>query len=175
MRAFILLPLAAMAVTLPAAAQADDGCPSKATPELLTALGEPAVTLSGGQVIYQPANATILGKPVSYVVVTKGSGGGVDEIDYRVAGLTRKYGQRFPVDVLQAFDKTYNGTCATTKVTACGAAFDSKAAGDLSAAQVNEAYIDLPSKGQGAALSMVKADFASPSQGPVFLVCQYND
>jgi hypothetical protein len=87
----------------------------------------------------------------------------------------RKYGQRFPVNVLQAFDKTYSGaSCASGKVTSCGTAFDGKATGDLAAAQINEAYVDVPAKAQGAGVAMVKADFSSQTQGPVFLVCQYN-
>jgi hypothetical protein len=144
MRSF-LIPFAALAMALPTAAWADDGCPTKATPDLLTALGEPTATLSGGQAVYQPSGATMMGMPVSYVVVSKASGGGIQEIDYRFAGLMRKYGQRFPADVLQAFDQTYTGTsCASGKVTSCGTAFDAKATGDLLSAEINEGYIVVP-------------------------------
>jgi hypothetical protein len=170
----LLLSVAALAAMTPNAAWADGGCPPKATPELLTALGEPAATIPGGQTIYQPSGVAMLGMPVSYVVVTKGSGDAVQEVDYRFAGVTRKYGDRFPQPVLQAFDKSYSTTCGAGKVTSCAAGFDAKAAGDLAAAEINEAYIDLPAKPQGGALAMVKADFASQNQGPVFLVCQYN-
>ena len=171
----LLVPFAALVMTVPTVAWADGGCPDKATPEVLTALGEPMATLAGDQAIYQPASATIMGMPVSYVLVTKSSEGSVQEIDYRFAGVTRKYGQRFPANVLQAFDKTYAGaSCSSGNVTSCGTGFDSKAAGDLSAAEINEAYVDLPAKAQGAGVAMVKADFSSQSQGPVFLVCQYN-
>jgi hypothetical protein len=170
----LLVPFAVLAFALPGVASADGGCPAKATPDVLTAFGEPAATLKGGQVIYQPAGVTMLGMPVSYVVVTKGAGDAVQEIDYRFAGLTRKYGQHFPQPVLQAFDKAYDGaTCADGKVTSCGIGLDGKATGDLTAAQINEAYIDLPAKADGA-LAMVKADFSSQTEGPVFLTCQYN-
>jgi hypothetical protein len=171
----LLIPFAALAVALPATAWADDGCPTKATPELLTALGEPTATLSGGQTVYQPSGTMMMGMLISYVVVTKSSSGAVQEIDYRFAGLMRKYGQRFPVNVLQAFDKTYSGaSCASGKVTSCGTAFDSKASGDLLSAEINEAYIEVPAKAEGAGVAMVKADYSSQTQGPVFLVCQYN-
>jgi hypothetical protein len=170
----ILLSAAAMTAMTATAAWADGGCPPKAAPELLTALGEPAATIPGGQAIYQPPGVAMLGMPVSYVVVTKSSDGAVQEIDYRFAGVTRKYGDRFPQPVLLAFDKSYSTSCGGGKVTSCGAGFDAKAVGDLSAAEINEAYIDLPAKPEGAALAMVKADFASQNQGPVFLVCQYN-
>lgn len=171
----LLLSAAALAALAPTAAWADDACPATVTPEIVTALGEATGTIPGGQSIYQPASATMLGMPVSYVVVSKGPGDAVQEIDYRFAGVTRKYGDRFPQPVLQAFDKAYSGaTCSSGRVTSCGIGFDSKAAGALSAAAINEAYIDLPAKAEGAALTMVKADFASQSHGPVFLVCQYN-
>jgi len=170
----LLIPFAALAVTVPGVAWADGGCPVKAAPEVLTALGTPAATLKSGQVIYQPTGVTMLGMPVSYVVVTKGAGDAVQEIDYRFAGLTRKYGQRFPLPVLQAFDKTFSGaTCSEGRATACSINIGGKAAGELSDAQINEAYIDLPAKVDGA-LAMVKADFSSQSQGPVFLACEYN-
>ena len=171
-----LLPVAAVALLMPGVALADDSCPKSLTPDVMTALGEPAATLKGGQVIYQPASATMLGMPVSYVVVTKGSGDVVEEIDYRFAGVMRKYGQRYPDAVLQAFDKAFSADCANGKVTSCGVGFTAKdgKAGDLVAAQVTEAEIDLPAKVEGAALTQVKADYASQTQGPVFLVCLYN-
>jgi hypothetical protein len=50
---------------------------------------------------------------------------------------------------------------------------DAKLPGDLTGAQINEAYIDLPAKADGA-LATVKADFSSQTQGPVFLTCEYN-
>jgi len=171
-----LLPLAAVALVTPGAALADDSCPKSITPDLMTAMGEPGATLKGGQTIYQPASATMLGMPVSYVVVMKGPGDVVEEIDYRFAGVMRKYSQHYPDNVLQAFDKAYSADCAGGKVSSCGVGFDAKneKVGDLAAAQVSEAEIDLPSKIEGPALTMVKADYASQTQGPVFLTCQYN-
>lgn len=170
----LLIPFAALAVALPGAAWADGGCPAKASVDVLTAFGTPAATLKGGQVIYQPTGVVMLGMPVSYVVVTKGTGDAVQEIDYRFAGLTRKYGQHFPMPVLQAFDKAYDGaTCSEGRATSCSFGLDAKMAGDLNGAQINEAYIDLPAKADGA-LAMVKADFSSQTQGPVFLTCEYN-
>lgn len=172
-----LLPIAALAATVPGAAWADDGCPQKAGPDLITALGAPAATLTATQAIYQPAGATMLGLPVSYVVVTKGSGGAIEEIDYRFDGIMRKYSERVPQNVLRAFDKTYaDAGCASGRVSSCSIAFQSNSpkAGDLAAAEITDPAIDVPAKAEGTALTLVKADYAREDQGPVFLVCLYD-
>lgn len=176
----LLLSLTALAVAAPGAAWAADGCPDKITPAVVTALGDPAATLPGGQAIYQPAGATVLGMPVGYVVVTKASGKDViEEIDYRFSGVMRKFTEHYPKPVLEAFDKTYSGaSCASGRSTACAVAFqtDGKAStvGRLSAVEVGDPGLDVPANAQAAILSTVKADYASSDSGPVFLVCLYD-
>jgi hypothetical protein len=172
-----LLSLAALPLLLPATVWAADDCPNKATPEVLAGLGEPAGTLDASQTVYRPSGLTMLGLPVSYVVVSKVSGkDDVEEIDYRFDGVMRKYSERYPKAVLQAFDKAYSGaSCSSGRVTSCSIAFDNKSPGpgQLSGVAIGEGSVSAPDKAEGEALAAVKADFASDDAGPVFLVCLY--
>ncbi len=175
----LLLAFAVLAVASPTAAAAAGACPEKATADVVTALGEPAATLSDSQAIYQPAGAAVLGMPVGYVLVVKGAAGAIQEIDYRLQGVTRSYSQPYPKAVLQAFDKAYPGVgCSTGRVTACAQVYDTRKApaGALEDARISDPGLDdVQAKAGAPVLQTIKADYANPDSGPVFLMCLYDD
>lgn len=172
----LLLPFAALAVAFPAVAAAADGCPKQAAADVVTALGDSAATLGGDQTVYQPTGVTVMELPVSYVVVTKGAGGSIEEIDYRLQGIMRNYNEHYPKAVLEAFDKAYPGVgCSTGRVTACAMAYDLKGAPGkaLADARIGDPGFDVPAAGQGAVLGTIKTEYAHQDSGPVFLMCRY--
>jgi hypothetical protein len=171
----LLLPLAAFAALTPGVAYAADACPEKASAAIVSALGEPVATLGTDQSIYQPTGVMVLGLPVSYVVVTKTSAGAIGEIDYRLQGVMRKYSERYPSPVLQAFDKTYDVGCASGRVTTCSVAYDMKGAtpDQLASARITDPGFDVPKNSAAALLQTIKAEYAKPDAGPVFLACMY--
>jgi hypothetical protein len=177
MRKFALT-CAILAAAVPAAAWADNGCPDKVTPDLITGFGDPVGWLQDGQTVHQPTGVTILGAPVSYVVVTREAGKDtIEEIDYRFGGVTRKYTERYPLDLRKAFDGAYAGArCAGDKVTSCAVAFQatSSSSGRLAGVELGEGPADVPASAHGPAIAQVKADYASDDQGPVFLACLYD-
>jgi hypothetical protein len=173
----LLLSVAALAIVLPGMARAADGaCPDKGTPDVLTAFGPQAATLGADRSVYQPTGVTALGMPVSYVVVTKGSSGSIDEIDYRFDGVVRKYSEHYPRTVLQAFDKVYSDAgCAAGKVTTCAVVYDLKGAppNQLASARITDPGFEVPGKTEAGVLATIKADYAREDSGPVFLACLY--
>jgi len=172
----LTLTFAIFAVTMPGYAWADGDCPEHASTDVLTAMGQPAADLGHGTSVYVPAGATAMGLPVSYVVVMKGSGGAVEEIDYRLQGVMRKFSDHYPKPVLEAFDKAYPGVgCAGGRVTSCGATFDLKAGATdaLGSARIGDPGLDVPAKTDADVLKSIKTDYAQSDSGPVFLVCSY--
>jgi hypothetical protein len=172
-----LLSCAAVSLLLPTSAWAEGGCPEKITADLVTALGEAAGALDDGQTVYQPAGLTMLGASVSYVVAMRQPGKDpIEELDYRLGKSMRKYSERYPLDLRKAFDQAYSGSkCGGDKVTSCSIAFQSNAAaGRLAGVQLGEGSFEVPAGASGAAIPLVKEDFASDDQGPMFLVCLYD-
>ena len=167
----LLIITAALAAIASAPAAADDiACPHKITPELATSLGDPVGWLAAGHTVHAPAGLTMIGHPVAYVLVVRASAdpaSPIVELDYRLQGLTRPYGNRFAVDLRKAFDKGFNGSgsdCATGKA---------NAAGDFSGSELSEGDIKIPKEAHGDGLGPVKADFNLDGADPVFLVCHY--
>jgi hypothetical protein len=171
----LLLPVVAFAALAPGIAHAADGCPEKASADVVTAFGQPVATLGTDQSIYQPTGVTVLGMPVSYVVVTKTSAGAVGEIDYRFEGVIRKYSERYPSSVLQAFDKSYDAGCASGRVTSCSIVYDTKGASpdQLISARITDPGLDVPKNSDAALLQTIKAEYSKPDSGPVVLACMY--
>ena len=171
----LLLPLAAFAALMPGIAYAADACPDKAGADVLAGFGDTVATLGTDQSIYQPSGVTVLGLPVSYVVVTKTSAGAIEEIDYRLQGVMRKYSEHYPSPVLQAFDKAYDVGCASGRVTTCSVAYDLKGAtpDQLASARITDPGLDVPKNSNAALLQTIKAEYAKPDTGPVFLACMY--
>jgi hypothetical protein len=174
----LLIASAAIAALASSAASADDiACPAKISPELMTALGDPVAWLAPGQTVHSPANLTMVGDPVSYVIVFRAGADAtspITEIDYRLRGLTRTYGDRYAVDLRKAFDKGFSGsTCGNGGATSCVVDYDTKTDGNLSGAELSEGNISMPKDAHGDGLPPVKADFNLDSADPVFLACHY--
>nr|WP_166177590.1 hypothetical protein [Altererythrobacter segetis] len=176
MRSFVLVT-AALAAIASAPASADDiACPPKVSPELMTALGEPVAWLGAGQTVHTPADLTMVGQPVSYVLAFRASGAAdapVSELDYRLKGQTRPYGTRYAVDLRKAFDKGFNGSDCASGNNSCVVDYKASAAGDFSGAELSEGNIAIPKDAHGDGLGAVKADYNLDSADPVFLVCHY--
>jgi hypothetical protein len=173
----LLIACAAVSLLVPASALADDKCPAKITPDLVTSFGDPVGTVDKGQTLHQLAGSTMLGQPSPYVVVTRTDGGdAVEEIDYRIGTVMHNYSELYPIDVRKAFDKAYpGGNCGGSKVTSCSIAFQGGgSAGRLAAVKLGEGAIDSPDDAQGPQAVLVKNDFGSDAAGPVFLVCLYD-
>jgi hypothetical protein len=151
-------------------------CPDKVTPELLTSFGDPAAGLEPGQTLHRPAGLTIIGHPVSYVLVSRVGGsetGAVSELDYRLEGATRPYGERYPADLRKAFDKGFTGSNCGSGNSSCVIAFTGSSAGQIADAELSEGELSVPKEAHGDGLSLVKADLDLANADPVFLVCVY--
>ena len=177
MRNFVLVA-AALAAFASAPASADDiACPQNATPELLTALGDPVGWLGAGQTVHAPTGLMMVGQPVGYVIVVRASGDAsapIVELDYRLRGLNRPYGNRYAIDLRKAFDKGFAGSgCGGSGNMSCVVDYAAKAAGDLSGAELSEGNIAMPKEAHGDGLGPVKADYNLDGADPVFLVCHY--
>lgn len=173
----LLIVTAAFAALAPAAAAAEDiACPTKITPELVTALGEPVAWLGTGQTVHAPAGLTMIGRPVNYAIAFHaGDGTGpISELDYRLQGVNRPYGDRYPVDLRKAFDNGFKGSsCGSAQNTSCVVDYKANADGDLSGAELSEGNISMPKEAHGDGLAPVKADYNLDGSDPVFLVCHY--
>jgi hypothetical protein len=172
----LLIATAALAVVAPAAAAAEDiACPTKITPELIAALGEPVAWLEAGQTVHAPAGLTMVGHPVTYVIAFHAGGTGpIAELDYRLQGLNRPYGDRYAVDLRKAFDQGFKGSnCGSAQNTSCVVDYKANADGDLSGAELSEGNISMPKEARGDGLAPVKADYDLDGSDPVFLVCHY--
>jgi hypothetical protein len=163
-------------VSTPAAAD-DSACPQKLTPELVAALGAPAAWLAPGQTVHRPAGLTVMGQPVAYVVARHAGGtddGAITELDYRLQGATKPFGQRYPTELRKAFDKGYSGSDCGSQNSSCSIAIKGSGAGALSDAELSEGDLTLAKDAHGDALALVKADRDLSSADPVFLDCIYN-
>lgn len=173
-----LIASAALTALVSTSALADEGaCPQKVTPEVLAALGEPAGWLAAGKTVHTPAGLTIIGVPVAYVIASRAGGaddGPVIELDYRLQGASRPYGQRYPAELRKAFDKGYTGSDCGTKNSSCSINFKGGSAGSLSDAELSEGDLDIPKDAHGDALALLKADLNLDSADPVFLDCVYS-
>ena len=178
MRKLPIVIAALAAAMIPAPALADAiACPEKITPELTAALGEPVGWLASGQTVHAPAGLTMLGQPVAYVIAAHASADAaapITELDYRLQGLTRPYGDRYAVDLRKGFDKGFSGSsCGSASNTSCVVDYKASAAGDLSGAELSEGNITMPKEARGDGLGPVKADYDLDGADPIFLVCHY--
>ncbi len=173
----LLIAAAALAAIAPAAAAAADiACPTKVAPDLIAALGEPVAWLATGQTVHTPAGLTMLGHPVAYVITFHaGDGTGpITELDYRLQGLNRPYGDRYSVDLRKAFDKGFEGSnCGSAQNASCVVDYQANADGDLSGAELSEGNISMPKEAHGDGLVPVKADYNLDGSDPIFLACHY--
>jgi hypothetical protein len=176
-RNFVLVTAAFAAIASAPASAEDIACPQSVTPELLTALGDPVGWLGAGQTIHAPAALTMVGQPVGYVIVVRASGDAsspVSELDYRLRGLNRPYGDRYAIDLRKAFDKGFTGSsCGGGGNMSCVVDYSAKTAGELSGAELSEGNISMPNEAHGDGLGPVKADYNLDGADPVFLVCHY--
>lgn len=176
MRKLLIFTAALAAIAPAAAAAADIACPTKIAPDLIAALGEPVAWLGTGQTVHSPAGLTMLGYPVAYVIAFHaGDGTGpIAELDYRLQGLTRPYGDRYGVDLRKAFDKGFDGSnCGSAQNTSCVVDYKANADGDLSGAELSEGNVAMPKEAHGDGLAPVKADYNLDGSDPVFLACHY--
>jgi hypothetical protein len=172
------IAIAALAAATSVPALADDiACPEKIAPAIATALGEPVGWLAAGQTVHAPAGLTMLGQPVAYVIAMHAGGDAaaqITELDYRLQGLTRPYGDRYALDLRKGFDKGFTGSnCGSAKNTSCVVDYKTSAAGDLSGAELSEGNITMPKEARGDGLGPVKADYDLDGADPIFLVCHY--
>jgi hypothetical protein len=171
-----LIASAALAALAASPAFADDGCPSTVPADLATTLGAPVAWLAPGQTIHAPANLTVIGLPVAYVLVVHAGGaddGAVTEMDYRLKGATRPFGERYPVDLRKAFDKGFSGSNCASGNSSCSVSMSGSTAGRLSDAELSEGDLSIPKEAHGDGLAMVKADANMDNADPVFLDCVY--
>lgn len=176
MRNFVLVTAALAALASAPASAADLACPTKVTPELLASLGDPVGWLGAGQTVHAPAGLTTIGQPVAYVLAVRASADAaapVVELDYRLQGITRPYGNRYAVDVRKAFDKGFDGSNCASANASCLVDYKANAAGDFSGAELSEGNITMPKEAHGDGLGPVKADYNLDGADPVFLVCHY--
>jgi len=176
-RNFVLVTAAVAALVSAPASAGEIACPTKVTPELVTSLGDPVAWLAAGQTVHAPAGLTMVGQPVSYVLAVHASGAAdapITELGYRLQGVRRPYGARYPVDIRKAFDKGFEGSaCGTANNTSCVVDYKANAAGELSGAELSEGDITMPKDAHGDGLAPVKADYNLDGADPVFLVCHY--
>ena len=159
----------------PTAVQAE-GCPTNVTPELEAALGEPVAWLGAGQTVHTPAGLTMLGQPVGYVIAKRsGEGAAIGELDYRLQGAVRAFGERYPDDLRRAFDKEAPGAgCGGSNGGSCVVGVNSRGEpGQLSGVELGQGNLSVPADARGPALALVEADYDLEDADPVFLVCLF--
>jgi hypothetical protein len=175
-RKFVLVTAALAAIASVPASADDIACPDKVTPELLTSLGDPVGWLSAGQTVHAPAGLMMIGQPVAYVLAVRASGDAsapVAELDYRLRGLTRPYGDRYSVDLRKAFDKGFSGSNCASANASCLVDYKTSTAGQFTGAELSEGNVTMPKEAHGDGLGPVKADYNLDSADPVFLICHY--
>ena len=153
-----------------------EGCPSGVTPELEAALGEPVAWLGAGQTVHTPAGLTMLGQPVGYVIAKRsGEGAAIGELDYRLQGAVRAFGERYPDDLRRAFDKEAPGAgCGGSNGGSCVVGVNSRGEpGQLSGVELGQGNLSVPADARGPALALVEADYDLEDADPVFLVCLF--
>jgi hypothetical protein len=174
----LLFASAALAAIVSTPASADDiACPQKVTPELTASLGDPVAWLGAGQTVHAPAGLTMLGQPVAYVIAVRSGADAsatLTELDYRLKGLNRPYGNRYTVDLRKAFDKGFAGSdCGGASNASCVVDYKAGANGDLSGSELSEGNITMPKDAHGDGLGPVKADYNLDGADPVFLICHF--
>jgi hypothetical protein len=177
MRDLSIAIAAVAAVMSSAGAAADTGCPDKVSPELETSLGAPTGWLGAGETVHNPAGLTALGLPVSYALVrrTGGEAGAIAEIDYRIQGASRPFGQRYALDLRKAFDQNFDGTnCGSKEGVSCAVDYTGASTGRLHSAELSAGDLSIPKDAHGDSLPLVKADYDLDGAEPVFLACIYD-
>jgi hypothetical protein len=176
MRKLLLVSAALATLASSPASAADDACPQTAPADLAATLGAPVAWLAPGQTIHAPANLTVMGLPVAYVVVTHAGAsdeGAVTEMDYRLKGANRPFGERYPVDLRKAFDKGFSGSNCASANSSCSVSMTGSSAGHLSDAELSEGDLSMPKDAHGDGLALIKADMDMDNADPVFLDCVY--
>lgn len=165
---------AAAAPAAPPPFKHDKDCMDEVSSELVTFLGEPVAWPEEGHTVHRPAGLTVLGHPVSYVLVKRGGPGGrIDELGYRLEGMQRKVGQAHDAKLLRAFDDKFDGAeCARSTESSCGVIYEGKNR-SFTGAEIGSGEIDVARNARGPSLSLVKADYDLLDSDPVFLVCFY--
>lgn len=165
--------LAAAVALAPCAVQANV-CGTEVTSELEASLGEPVAWPDEGQTVHTPAGLTVLGHPVSYVLVKRGGAGGrIDEIGYRLQGLERKVGQPHDQRLLRDFDAEFDSAdCADSKESSCGVVYRPNG-GTFTGAEIGSGEVYVARDARGPSLALIRTDYDLPDSDPVFLVCFY--
>jgi len=175
-RNFILVTAALAAIASAPAWAEDIACPTKADAALAATLGEPVAWLGADRTVHAPAGLTMIGQPVAYVIAVHAgdqAGAPVSELDYRLQGINRPFGQRFSSDLRKAFDTGFTGSDCAGGKTSCVLTYKTTTDGSLSGAELSEGNLSMPKEAHGDGLGPVKADYNLDSADPVFLVCHY--
>jgi len=165
---------AGAALLVPAAALAEDPC-SRTPADVVPTLGELAGSPEDGRNAYMPAGLQMLGHDVSYVLVMRqGDGGPVEELAYRIKGADRKIGSGPDGSLAKAFDDAFQGgTCARSKNSSCGVAYDPAKTQGFAGAELTSGSLWVEDKRTGPAISLIRSDMNLTDAAPVFLVCIY--
>ncbi len=169
------LSLTAIALGLaPCAALAEEPC-SRTPGDVVPTLGEPAGNPEEGRTAYMPSGLQMLGHDVSYVLVMRdGADGPVEELAYRLKDMNRKIGSPPDSALSRAFDDAFQGgSCAKSKNSSCGVAYDPAQTDGLAGAELNSGSLYLEDKVSGPAIPLIRADFNMTDAAPLFLVCVY--
>jgi hypothetical protein len=172
----VFMGLAVLAALAPAAARAEEPCPQRVNAEFEASLGEVAATLGGGQSIYTPAGLRMLDQPVSYVLVIRQgeeATSAITELDYRLQGVNRPYGERYPESLRKAFDAGFDTDCGTGRNSSCVVSVRSTQVGELTGAELGQGNVTIGADASGAGLALAEADYDLDGVDPVFLVCLY--
>lgn len=152
-------------------------CPDRVSGEFETTLGETVAWLEPGQTVHTPADLTMFGAPVSYVLVKRASEGGpIIEVDYRFKDVVRGAGEEYPIELRRGFDKAFTSdSCGARSNPVCTVAFNSKDAseGRITGGKLSMGDLWIPDDARGPALPLVQEDFDAENGDPVFLICLY--
>lgn len=151
----------------------DEDCVTEPTRAFEESLGEPVAWPEDGQTVHTPAGLSVLDRPVSYVLVKRGSGGEIEEVGYRLSGLQRRIGQPHDRALLKAFDDAFQSArCAGSTQSSCGVVYRPTGT-PFTGAEIGSGEIDVARSARGPALGLIKADYDLLDADPVFLVCFY--
>ena len=152
-------------------------CPDSVSGEFETTLGETVAWLEPGQTVHAPADLTMFGTPVSYVLVKRESDGGpIVELDYRFKDVVRAAGEEYPIELRRAFDEAFtSNSCGAGSNPVCTVAFNSRDGGQgrITGGKLSMGDLWIPDDARGPALPLVQQDFDAENGDPVFLVCLY--
>jgi hypothetical protein len=154
----------------------DKACMTDVTPELEAFFGEPVAWPEEGHTVHTPGGLTVLGQPVSYVLVKRsGSDGRIDEVGYRLQGLQRRVGQPHDAGLLKAFDSEFEAAkCVGSTLSSCGVMYRPNGSA-FAGAQIGSGEIDVSRDARGPSLALIEADYDLLDADPVFLVCFYRE